>query len=1221
MDAKHRETLGERLANRLSSRSRRRPRMAMDASFYGRFGLADPWSAPEVEGEAEASDGMVFLSGAPFHAMMRRLANARRRRARREDHFFARRAGTTLRAATRRRAGEAEGGVALRPARMGVQSAADFVLPPPVSAAAVASDIPVEGGVVALRPAYQAMRPVASPWYTTPFVPARVIRGGETHLSPTAASAAAGRIAPPRPLARVGERLQVAASPLSEPVRVAGQLPLRTRRAIASVFVDELPADMPVIEIVRVLRRVGAPSAIIREVVELAPATGAASAAARRMPVGVSPQATGLRAVLARSPAMALAASPESDRAASGTLAEAERSAAHTGAARPRAAVRTSTRLSGRSAAPDVGASLSSSPVARASAGRPAALRAVPARAASEAGGSGFAVESAVVPVAGDVQAISASANAMSRAAASPPLGRPAMARFDGASWAFVRAAEPELANPSVLPDVVPGRPRAVVPRSGSAVRPVEGMVARFVPARIAAATGSLTVTGRQPVALSQVGSPVARPLRRQGRGAAVVRPDRASSELLFPPAGASPVQQAFARFTAGQDVPVGSPASSIVPHPTPRLDRPVRAALALSSGAFTSVRSSLAADGSPSASLSGSTSETPGDASWGSQGVRGSQGARGSGSPLRRSSALKSDESVSGSLSLPGSGAGSGIESRSTRRVESASRTAARRVSGLRVATTEVVRSAANNAHEGAPEAASGPMAWAPSTRFALPAGSGAARSRPALRGPGRIGARAAQASTVQQADLVGSSPVREPSGRFVAVRSAVRKAAESAMPVRFGAMAAGRVDVIYVSAGGVGSPSDAGGANAVPVDAPARSSVWAASRSNIHRATAYRGAIADGGSLAAQRQILAESPSRRLGKPEGSPIRRTLAGSAADSVETSGPATGARRASRGAPPAEALRPGRRTLPKDAFVPASGPSFGFEADAEAPVSRAVESDASVAARSPVGRSPAGSNPVGRSPVGRPPLDRRLHDLATGGSGVGADAPVWNARAEGAPRVRSVHGLFESLARATTAEQVVHVLFARADGLLAAPAGLPAGVAAPIQQVIQEIRQEVARPIAMAASDEAALPTRPTRLSAPVAEQLRPQGGSSRQSAGARVSRGTTRPVVSRARSIGSGSEDRIMKLVKKLQGLIHLAEAENRLSEAQRQVRMAEDSEDARAEGGQGTRAGGQAGSSKDSSKVDIEQLGREVLEVVTRELEFRRERRMEDHDESVWW
>lgn len=93
------------------------------------------------------------------------------------------------------------------------------------------------------------------------------------------------------------------------------------------------------------------------------------------------------------------------------------------------------------------------------------------------------------------------------------------------------------------------------------------------------------------------------------------------------------------------------------------------------------------------------------------------------------------------------------------------------------------------------------------------------------------------------------------------------------------------------------------------------------------------------------------------------------------------------------------------------------------------------------------------------------------------------------------------------------------------------------------------------------------------------------------------------------------------MGLVKKLQGLIHLAEAEHRLAEAQRQVRMAEDSHEARGEGGQGTRGPGQAGGSQDGSKMDIEQLGREVLDVVSRELEYRRERRMEDHDESIWW
>jgi len=36
---------------------------------------------------------------------------------------------------------------------------------------------------------------------------------------------------------------------------------------------------------------------------------------------------------------------------------------------------------------------------------------------------------------------------------------------------------------------------------------------------------------------------------------------------------------------------------------------------------------------------------------------------------------------------------------------------------------------------------------------------------------------------------------------------------------------------------------------------------------------------------------------------------------------------------------------------------------------------------------------------------------------------------------------------------------------------------------------------------------------------------------------------------------------------------------------------------------------------------KLDIERFAREVLEVVNRELELRRERRMEDSDESGWW
>jgi len=91
----------------------------------------------------------------------------------------------------------------------------------------------------------------------------------------------------------------------------------------------------------------------------------------------------------------------------------------------------------------------------------------------------------------------------------------------------------------------------------------------------------------------------------------------------------------------------------------------------------------------------------------------------------------------------------------------------------------------------------------------------------------------------------------------------------------------------------------------------------------------------------------------------------------------------------------------------------------------------------------------------------------------------------------------------------------------------------------------------------------------------------------------------------------------RVMKLVRKLQGLIHLAEEERRLSDARRRVRMAEDSASARAEG---QAPMGKGGSPAHQRHVDIESLSREVTEIVTREIEHRRSRRMEDSDEFGW-
>ena len=92
---------------------------------------------------------------------------------------------------------------------------------------------------------------------------------------------------------------------------------------------------------------------------------------------------------------------------------------------------------------------------------------------------------------------------------------------------------------------------------------------------------------------------------------------------------------------------------------------------------------------------------------------------------------------------------------------------------------------------------------------------------------------------------------------------------------------------------------------------------------------------------------------------------------------------------------------------------------------------------------------------------------------------------------------------------------------------------------------------------------------------------------------------------------------NKVTQLAKRLQELIAMAESQNR-SGARQQVRMAEDSNAAKAEGQSSPTS---AESGRDAS-ADIDTLTREVIEQVTRELEMRRERRQEDPDgRSIWW
>ena len=79
---------------------------------------------------------------------------------------------------------------------------------------------------------------------------------------------------------------------------------------------------------------------------------------------------------------------------------------------------------------------------------------------------------------------------------------------------------------------------------------------------------------------------------------------------------------------------------------------------------------------------------------------------------------------------------------------------------------------------------------------------------------------------------------------------------------------------------------------------------------------------------------------------------------------------------------------------------------------------------------------------------------------------------------------------------------------------------------------------------------------------------------------------------------------------------MIAMAESQNR-SGARQQVRMAEDSNAAKAEGSLRPHQ-----QSRRDASADIDTLTRQVTEQVTHELQVRRERRQEDPDgRSIWW
>jgi hypothetical protein len=409
------------------------------------------------------------------------------------------------------------------------------------------------------------------------------------------------------------------------------------------------------------------------------------------------------------------------------------------------------------------------------------------------------------------------------------------------------------------------------------------------------------------------------------------------------------------------------------------------------------------------------------------------------------------------------------------------------------------------------------------------------------------------------------------------------------------------------------VAAPEAAEGLPPAAIARRPRASDWASARRAVGDATGYRGAIAVRGpefgfaGAASFTTPAGEFVGARTGViPFGAPTTVSDSPSGAPIAAPVGRAASARRAAS-APPAE-------------WVASTSPAPG-RAGATPVARRAAPSAPALTmfGEPVVDTLPAGAAPsrAGAGAPRRAALDSTVLDLARPAGtegGSAANAPTWATRAEGRPLIRSAQGLFDSLARATTAEQVVAVIAQRAGGFEGA---VP--LTEPMREVVQAIRAEM-RDSAMQAPEFVAQPvhlaTRAPDVQSPPATVIRGarvQGVPSSAS----VRRGSVRPVRSTALATGAGgADDRVSKLVRRLTDLIHLAEDQRRLSEAQSQVRMAEDTAAARAEGSAplGQSAGG-------GVKLDIETFTREVLEVVGRELESRRERRTEDGDESNWW
>ncbi len=1270
MDGQQRRSIGDRIADRLMKRVARRARVGLSADFLARFGLADPW-ADLLDGPAADSDGgMVFLSGKAYRDRLRRLAWMRQHREDRLAAFGDRfRVGRGPRALARLSALDEAGASRLR-ALSGLMpiSAGDMHLPPPAPVKVVEAEAQPEVGPQRARQRGPGSRVAASPWLIRPFRPARVIRSERSARTepaslsrPAATLSMAGPRASgsssrtpalpastPRHARRVAERLEATSSSSSPIVRFVEQESPVLRRSAGGrrvlrelIEIAHLDEAEQAVRIRKVLKRAGASRlAVETQGQELAPPTTARPsqrAIGRVDSVAGVARAPGLRPVMASAPSMRAVA--PAGRAEPLELTSA-------GGDRPLRPVteRPVERASRRSRA-SVSASLFQSPVLRPSLAPSRSAPVSPMARARTAGVSSARRSSAstrrapLVSPASAAQATAAAARGgASRSASSRPSASrsddgpglegpqpgpasglrtlaPTQAQLDRDSWSAPVESAP-----------VGSGVRAGASASRSTARAAERLSLFDAPDLDAGEVAARAMPGEA--------LPARFALSRSPRGAFVpaislARPEVARSQEPAPTEASAPAARRersapTPAIRASYVSPVAS--SAVVASPRARATRVAE--------------QRLSAPREREGSLLPQVRTQPRPHSAAPQGAVQPTGARrlavvrlASGAYVaRRTLGDASPELAPFEPASPTSSAGTRDASRPERRAATGG-SSLRPISGLPAAGSVLSRPASSEPTAVTDRELSSPAAGPRSSQVRAPRSPMVAAHERSLRAP--LTARTAQrvvsmaAGQVQQLDGLRTVVARaRPNPLAYAARFGLRDASsvrvqewqgpESARAAEPGSTAPRRgrhaLDSIDLRALATASWADAPAASDSFARTPSPAAVRVlapASAGSVLRPLPTRSAPEQASSdpaaprSAGWRKVGARGESARPGP----------------STVASSQWAGARSARWAARSPGSARPGRTDRGGFDFLgvyrpplPAAAPDargWGSSPRAEAP-SQNVLRGALPAASTAGG---AGLQPglpgapraagAGGRPI-RPDLGLTLGAVDQGLANK--VMPTWAQRANGEPLIRGEGQFIEALARASEPEEILRVIYQRAarGGMTSASTGLPA----PIIQVIEQIKTVAGQ---VETGESVSVRGGPSSD----AEVVR-RSGVRREAprSTARVAGGMTalRSRGSATRRDGVGA-DGISKLSKKLQQLILLAEQQRQA--ARQQVRMAEDSASARSEG----HAAPTSGEGGNDRQVDIEALGREVLEVVSQELEMRRVRSQEGSDEYGWW